>query len=247
MKNMNELVTLNQNEKPITTSLLVAKEFNKRHDHVLEDVRKLITDCNKAEISLPWFREREYKTRGKEYPYYEMNRKFFVLLVMGFSGSKALRMKSKYIDCFDAMERKLVNIALERQTEDWNVTRIDGKMQRRKLTDILAPFKIYALEQGSKGTAANTFGNFTQIVNKAAGINAGERDLLTDDMLRRVAHLEGIVEMKVKSLMDQGMYCKKIYQECKDMLDAFVDLVPYTGVMYLPTTEKIIILEVEKD
>lgn len=236
---MNELITLNQNEKPMTTSLLIAEKFSKKHDDVLKSIRKARKDCAKDNISLGLCYERNYKNRGKIYPFFEVDRDFYTLVVMGFRGKDALKFKADYIKQFNRMERQLQQIAIERQSTEWNIARIDGKMQRRKLTDILAPFQIYALNQGSKGTSTNAYSNFSRLVNKAACVKARERNLLTDDMLRRMAHLEGIIEIKVKGLMDDGVYCKEIYQQCKSLMEDFVQMVPYTGTIYLPKSEQI--------
>jgi len=48
---------------------------------------------------------REY--RGQQFRYFVMNRDGFSLLVMGFTGSKALEWKIKYIQAFNAMEKAL--------------------------------------------------------------------------------------------------------------------------------------------
>lgn len=55
------------------------------------------------------FCEHSYKVEGnnKTYPEYLMNRDGFSLLVMGFTGKKALEWKIKYIQAFNAMEEEL--------------------------------------------------------------------------------------------------------------------------------------------
>lgn len=57
------------------------------------------------------FCEHSYKVEGnnKTYPEYLMNRDGFSLLVMGFTGRKALEWKIKYIQAFNAMEKELRN------------------------------------------------------------------------------------------------------------------------------------------
>lgn len=42
--------------------------------------------------------------QGKEFPMYEMDRNAFTLLVMGYTGAKALEFKMAYIEAFDLME-----------------------------------------------------------------------------------------------------------------------------------------------
>ena len=82
---------LNQNERPTTTSLLIAEKFGKPHDAVLKAIRKTVSDCRKNQISLGKIYERDYENRGKIYPLFELDRDAFVFVVMGFSGKNALR------------------------------------------------------------------------------------------------------------------------------------------------------------
>lgn len=54
------------------------------------------------------FTESTYiSSRGRKEIEYLMNRDGFSLLVMGFTGSKALEWKLKYIDAFNKMEDRL--------------------------------------------------------------------------------------------------------------------------------------------
>ena len=54
-----------------------------------------------------FFYESEHEYRGQKFPMYLMNRDGFILLVMGFTGKKALEWKLKYIEAFNAMEKQL--------------------------------------------------------------------------------------------------------------------------------------------
>lgn len=49
------------------------------------------------------------KQNNQTYPMYLMNRDGFSLLVMGFTGAKALEWKLKYIQAFNEMEKDLAN------------------------------------------------------------------------------------------------------------------------------------------
>lgn len=95
-----------QNRKAVTTSLQVAESFEKEHNHVMRDIKKL-TDQNWTVKN--FFYEGTYKNdRGREYPMYYMNRDGFTLLAMGFNGKRALEFKLKYIECFNQMEQTLL-------------------------------------------------------------------------------------------------------------------------------------------
>lgn len=101
---MNQLV-ITHNQQAVTSSLQVAETFEKRHDNVMADIKKLTTE-NSGVKNL--FHEATYTNeRGREYPMCYMNRDGFTLLAMGFTGSKALQFKLKYIEAFNKMEQQL--------------------------------------------------------------------------------------------------------------------------------------------
>ena len=129
---MNEIVISNNNGTLTVSSIQVAQDFEKRHDHITRDIENLIeqakSHCSKlsgenlieqAESHSPilgtensavksMFIETTYTNeRGREYKCYNMTRDGFSLLVMGFTGAKALEWKLKYIQAFNEMERQL--------------------------------------------------------------------------------------------------------------------------------------------
>lgn len=117
---MNKLVEIKK-DKIFCKSNLVAEIFEKRHDHILRDIRELIQTCSK-EFSLPNFEESTYKVRGKEYPCYNLSKDGFTMLAMGFTGEKAVQFKELYINKFNEMERLLTSQYL-------------AKMEFKDLTD----------------------------------------------------------------------------------------------------------------
>lgn len=103
---MNKIISiLNQEGQLVVTSRQVAEDFEKRHADVLEKIEELI----KTEKSvMTMFIESSYKAgTGKEYKEYLITRDGFSLLVMGFTGAKALTWKLKYIEAFNKMEAAL--------------------------------------------------------------------------------------------------------------------------------------------
>ncbi|MDY6269494.1 MAG: Rha family transcriptional regulator [Selenomonadaceae bacterium] len=106
---MNDLVSIN-NKQVVTTSRNVAEHFEKNHRDVLKAIRDLMEGMRKtSQTPEMMFFEASYKNEqnGQTYPEYLMNRDGFSLLVMGFNGAKALAWKLKYIEAFNAMEKKL--------------------------------------------------------------------------------------------------------------------------------------------
>ncbi len=102
----NNLVILDENENPVTTSLIIAEVFEKRHDNVRQSVQTL--DCSE-EFRLLNFQESSYlNSQNKEQPMFEVTRDGFSFLAMGFTGKKAAKFKEDYIKAFNAMEQELI-------------------------------------------------------------------------------------------------------------------------------------------
>jgi len=81
----------------------VAGDFEKEHKHVLESIRNLIAENSAVKNMII---ESYYEVRGKQYPEYLLTRDGFSLLVMGFTGAKALQMLSIKRDKEIAEEQK---------------------------------------------------------------------------------------------------------------------------------------------
>ena len=97
--------------KAMTTSLVVAKHFGKRHDNVLRDIDRLLGACS-AELRHLNFEESIRQVPGpngavRQERSYRMTRDGFSMLVMGFTGGKAVKWREAYIDAFNRMEQAL--------------------------------------------------------------------------------------------------------------------------------------------
>lgn len=89
----------------VVTSRQIAEDFDKRHADVIEKIEELIKTENSV---MTMFIESSYKAgTGKSYKEYLITRDGFSLLVMGFTGSRALQWKLKYIEAFNKMEQAL--------------------------------------------------------------------------------------------------------------------------------------------
>ncbi len=112
---MNEITITNKDGKLIVSSLQVAHDFGKQHKHMLEIIEELKKGV--AEKSADLFIEKTYQhPQNKQwYKCYDITRDGFSLLVMGFTGKKALEWKLKYIEAFNSMEKQFMdrNINLE--------------------------------------------------------------------------------------------------------------------------------------
>ena len=106
---MKQLVVINNNQIVVSSKDL-AEHFGKEHKDVLENIRNILVAENSA---TKFFQETSSVYRGREFPFYLMNRDGFSLLAMGFTGKKALQWKLKYIEAFNEMEETLKQGYLE--------------------------------------------------------------------------------------------------------------------------------------
>lgn len=136
---MKQLVVINNNQIVVSSKDL-AEHFGKEHKDVLENIRHILVAENSA---TKFFQETSSVYRGREFPFYLMNRDGFSLLAMGFTGKKALQWKLKYIEAFNEMEETLKQGYLE---EPVNQSELHCKTY--------------------KGVPVITLGDFAEIINR---------------------------------------------------------------------------------
>jgi len=86
----------------------VAEVFGKRHDNVLRDIDAISHTSDLRDEKSSWFREiqSEHSTvSGRFDRSFDLTRDGFTLLVMGWTGERAMAFKVRYIEAFDAMNR----------------------------------------------------------------------------------------------------------------------------------------------
>lgn len=105
---MKELVFRGESNQPLTNSKLVAEVFGKPHKVVLVAIRNLLEGSAQNCAVLEMFSESTYlNEQNKELPMFIMNQDGFTLLAMGFTGSKAMEFKLKYIAAFNKMKKEI--------------------------------------------------------------------------------------------------------------------------------------------
>lgn len=198
---------LNKKEVNVVTSLDVAETFEKEHKNVLRDVREL--PCSE-EFRLLNFVQSEYlNQQNRKQPMYYITRDGFTLLVMGYTGEKAMKFKESYINQFNAMEKALQGKLIEREK---------GIAVRQSLTK--------AIQQSGENdrTHGHAYSLYTNLIYKAVfdknakqlreeyGITKRDnpRDFFSGEDLAKIKS----VEMIVSGLVDCGWG----YDEIKDFI-----------------------------
>ena len=112
---MKELITINnqqisleaRGERVFTTSLDIARVFEKEHKHIMEKIRELPDDDFRGSNFRLTEQIAKFGVVERKSPYYNITRDGFAMLVMGFTGSKAYQWKTEYIKAFNFMEARL--------------------------------------------------------------------------------------------------------------------------------------------
>lgn len=99
-------------------SLFVAEFFEKNHKEVLRDIRKITDPLSGLSEE---FRQRNFapssyrNQQNKKQPCYYLTRDGFTMLVMGYTGQKAMQFKELYIKRFNEMESMIKSLVMARQ------------------------------------------------------------------------------------------------------------------------------------
>ncbi len=204
-----EIMKVNKEDVTVVTSLDIAETFGKEHRNILADIRNIQGEISTAEFSALFYNGEYIASNGKKNPLYYMNRDGFTLLVMGYTGEKAMKFKLAYIHQFNAMEKALFERIKEREK---------GIAVRQALTK--------ALQQSSEndrmhGHAYSTYTNliYKSIFSKDAKHLREEYGISQKDDLRDCFSTEELqqvqkAEMLVSSLVEYGWG----YDEIKDFI-----------------------------
>ncbi len=199
-----EIIGKRNEEKLITTSLQVAEVFEKEHARVLRDIREL--SCSE-DFRNGNFAESSYiNSQNKKQPMYQITKDGFVLLVMGYTGEKAMKFKEDYIKAFNKMENELRRIYTERQ--QWQIERDKGVVIRHILTDTIkmkiadSPHKRFAYPNYTNLIYRTLFGKTAKELEQEYSVKPKEnlRDYFIGSDLEKVQS----AEMLISSLINCG-------------------------------------------
>lgn len=185
-----EIKKMNKEEVTVVTSLDIAETFGKEHKNVLRDIKQL--ECSDEFGQLNFEPSSYINQQNKEQPMYFITRDGFTLLVMGYTGEKAMKFKEAYIRQFNAMEKALIGKLKEREK---------GIAVRQALTNALQQ------SQENERMHGHAYSTYTNIVYKAVfgkdakrlreeyGISKKEnlRDYFSEEELKAVQSVEMIV------------------------------------------------------
>ena len=188
------IVAIDQfHKKVITNTIQLANYFLKRPSEINRRIA-LLSNKGLCRIAPSYYLNQQ----GKKQKYYELNRDEFLLVVMGFTGSKADKFKSDFIQLFNQQETEL---------RQWQQGRFVAINTTKEAND-----QIYLLQNKLAETIPNSkrctmlFVHIQQAITKIATGKANtNRDTMTEGQLLKISNLEEQVEIQIEQLYREGL------------------------------------------
>ena len=210
---MNEIIISNTNGLLTVSSLQVAKDFGKEHKNVIQSIENLVKQTS-AEISADvktenftlknMFIESTYMDKySRLQKYYEITRDGFSLLVMGFTGKKALNWKLRYIEAFNSMERQLTNI-------NASIEEIVRKVLDENIADVISTAINSALDEKSGEVIAKAVQDTVDTLAPCSYLLDTKIDIL-DEKINKLEKYTSNIEKIVKDSEKpaNSVFCQK--------------------------------------
>ena len=202
---------IDKTDEVLVDSRFVAEAFDKNHKDVLRDIRNIIDteDETVKDFGLRNFAPSSYTNmQNKKQPCYGMTKEGFSMLVMGWTGTKAMKFKVTYINRFKELEAQ-------------RDTLVHARTDFPQLTDI-----VKALHENPK---SYHYANECNLVNKIAiGMTAKEYKIkhnipLEVKSIRPYLSAEEIKAVDLTQAADMVM-CRLFpdYNERKQKLEEYV-------------------------
>jgi len=180
-----DLVQKDESDELFTTSLLVAKKFEKRHDTVIRKISKLKKETfTRLNIAVSEYMDES----GKSNKMYLLNRDAFLFVSMGFTGEKAEEWKLDFIDAFNKMEAIIKRHTKNIRKKNWEEIRREAAVESKLMGSTLQEVR----KLSGKETKGFHYANEHKLVNFAM---TGEfkklnREGLTNQELKILTALE---------------------------------------------------------
>jgi Rha family phage regulatory protein len=170
------------NGQKMVSSRDVAENFEKEHKDVIRAVENI--KAQNCALTSMFFKTTYTAGTGKAYPMYLMNRDGFSLLAMGFTGSKAMEWKLKYIQAFNAMERKLTTPESDEMILSRAVLIANKKVEQLQSTN------IQLVQENAKLKPASDYAHAV---------------LMSDEKLtvKQIAQNYGMTSQKLNSILEE--------------------------------------------
>jgi Rha family phage regulatory protein len=221
-------------ERLFVSSLDVAERFDKQHKNVLASIHAL--ECSQEFRRLNFQPSSYANAQNKQQPFFRLTRDGFSLLVMTFTGAKAMYWKERYIQAFNMMEAELLRRSIE-----WAETRGRSKTIRVAATDSYKEHGATDWFHYTNNTDAIyriLFGGTAMQLRKKWNLptKANVRNHLTTDQLNHIIQIENAITLQLDSRKianpdDQLIVVQHVAKSYKTLIEAPI---PALSQKFLP-------------
>lgn len=216
---MYELVKT-KGDEIFTTSKIIAEGTNNKHHSITAIIQKY--EKNIEEFGILRFSDLKSKNPkgGRPERIYRLNEQqaTFLMTLLRNDGVNGIvvKFKKRLVEEFFRM-REFIR---QKQSGEWQQTRIASKENRLKETDVIKLLVEYAKEQGSTHSDM-LYMSYTKLAKTVANC---KRDEMTITDLNNITLIENIILQTIRLDMAMGMHYKDIYKDCKDRIEKFKEI-----------------------
>jgi phage regulator Rha-like protein len=219
---MDNLVIL-KNNKPLTTSLIVARELKRLHKNITYIIEKYRKDFEEFGTIGDF---ENIQRNGKSTKIYYLNEEQLIFLITMLRPKKnendlVLNVKKKMSKEFAMLRKWKLTQDMQKQNQEYIETRGKSKIGRKQQTDIIKDFIEYAKNQGSK-SADKYYMIFSKMENAAFFILKDKfkniREILNITQLSKIIVADMIVNKAINEGMKEGMFYKDIFKLAKERI-----------------------------
>jgi len=196
------LVVIDNNHKSVTTNTLkISEHFAKQHKNVLQRVSNLVKK-GRLKVKPSYY----LNDQNKPQKYYELDRKNFSIVVLGFTGEKAEDFRIEYVEQFEKNATELAQ---------WRRVRQEVIEPTKAANDSIEWLKLELKKEIPKSNKPKfLYINIQKAITKVASGNANtDRDEMNVDQLKIVQWLEVQVHNEIECLKAVGLSAVNIREQ----------------------------------
>ena len=208
---MNELVTIKKNDI-FTDSLIIAGETGFEHSIIQRKVRDFETEFKEFGKIRFTVLKTENSNGGRPKKIYELNEpQASYMITLLDNTDKVRNFKLRLIKEFYRMRKFII----EKQSAEWQQSRLIGKQIRREETDAILDKLIPLAEFQGSQNPDKLYMVYSKLVNSTLGIVGDCREELPTAYIDAIRFLENAISNIMLIEVDRETHYKEIYQICK--------------------------------
>ncbi|MGH8709746.1 MAG: Rha family transcriptional regulator [Burkholderiales bacterium] len=211
-------------EELTTTSLVIAEEFGRRHQHVIRSLKRLEERKKISPLAGLSFLFKDTQNREKEA--YRLGERDFLIAMPFIGGAKAEDGQVILVDAFLKMRKELSRIqktVFSNQSDpEWIKIREEGKVERREETDAIKLLEQYADRQGGvkvdkhgnlQPEGRNLYAGYSRMVNKLLFFVVKKYKNLRDVLSRRELTILQVADEIIQRTILEGVQTEMEYHQ----------------------------------